>query len=297
MKPIKVISLGGGLQSTTLLLLSLHGVIEKCDVALFADTGWERQATYKNVEMLTEYAKSFDVPIVTVKGYASVREQMLTGQPDGFIHAPIFQESIDGKQKQQLKRQCTTHFKLKPIRQYMRKTYGNRATFEQWIGISLDESTRMKPSGVQYIKNRYPLVDMRWGRGNCVEWLNKNGFSIPSKSACVGCPLHSNEVWLMLNEDERQDAIEVDEQIRDTYKGSTKILRPKQTKEGQGELFDIKEADGINDNTELMVQEKDMRIYLNQNHRPLKDFFDNPALQLEFSMDLENEECEGMCFL
>ena len=62
-------------------------------------------------------------------------------------------------------------------------------------------------------------------------------------------------------------------------------------------MFDIKEADEVNDNTELMVQEKDMRIYLHQKHRPLKDFFDNPALQLEFSMDLENEECEGMCFL
>ena len=85
-----MLSLGGGLQSTTLLLLSLHGKLPKIDFALFADTGWERQATYENVEMLREYAAGFDVPIFTVEGYTSVRRP--STQPDfgNFIHMPVF---------------------------------------------------------------------------------------------------------------------------------------------------------------------------------------------------------------
>lgn len=41
MKPLKILSLGAGVQSTTLLLLAERGELERPDRAIFADTGWE----------------------------------------------------------------------------------------------------------------------------------------------------------------------------------------------------------------------------------------------------------------
>ena len=291
-----ILSLGGGLQSTTLLLISLHDVIEKPDCAIFADTGWERESTYKNVEMLRDYSAQFDVPVVTVKGYTSVRKQALNPEY-GFIHMPFHQESTDGKYKQQVKKQCTNHFKIQPIAKYLRETYGKKAKFSQWIGISTDEALRMKPSSIASVTNRYPLVELRWGRGHCAEWLKANGFAIPTKSSCIGCPLHSNEVWLDLNGDERRDAIDLDEKIRDTNATSTKVLSPKPSHPDQSEAFNLEHYDKINYDPAKLIQIKDMKAYLHNSRRPLNEFYANPADYPKPLFELENEECTSLCFL
>ena len=299
---IKVISLGGGLQSTALLLLSLHGVIERADCAVFADTGWERQATYDNVAMLKEYAKQFDFPIYTVKGYTSVRDQALNPTHYDFVYMPVYQKRANTpvRQKGQTKRQCTDWFKLKPIKEFLKNEYGKTAYFERWIGISLDEAMRMRESDVLSEINRYPLaMELRWTRANCAEWLVKQGFGIPSKSACIGCPYHGNDTWLALTEEERQDVIELDESLRDlpVRKGKEHRQKPKLTQKGQGELIDLQEFDDRNDIESQAPDSRDLQYFLHQGCRELREFFDSPDLQLEIFPDLENEECTGMCFL
>ena len=65
---IQVCSLGGGVASTALFLMSLHGEIESpADAAIFADTGAERQSTLDTIQMLKAYAKDFEVPVHIVK--------------------------------------------------------------------------------------------------------------------------------------------------------------------------------------------------------------------------------------
>ena len=49
---MKIISLGAGVQSTTLALLAHHKEIEPPDYAVFADTGWEPKAVYKHLDWL-----------------------------------------------------------------------------------------------------------------------------------------------------------------------------------------------------------------------------------------------------
>lgn len=43
MPRLKVLSLGAGVQSTTVLLMSWAGELPPLDCAIFADTGWEPQ--------------------------------------------------------------------------------------------------------------------------------------------------------------------------------------------------------------------------------------------------------------
>ena len=38
---LRILSLGAGVQSTTLALMAAHGEVEAPDCAIFADTGWE----------------------------------------------------------------------------------------------------------------------------------------------------------------------------------------------------------------------------------------------------------------
>lgn len=53
---IRTLSLGAGVQSTTLLLMSLDGTLPKVDYAIFADTGWEPQRVYDHLDRITALA-------------------------------------------------------------------------------------------------------------------------------------------------------------------------------------------------------------------------------------------------
>ena len=50
---LRVLSLGAGVQSTTLALMAAHGEIGPMpDCAIFADTGWEPKAVYEHLAWL-----------------------------------------------------------------------------------------------------------------------------------------------------------------------------------------------------------------------------------------------------
>src|SRR5690606_37800588 len=51
--PLKVLLLGAGVQSTTVLLMSCRGLLPKLDAAVFADTQWEPSEVYEHLEWLT----------------------------------------------------------------------------------------------------------------------------------------------------------------------------------------------------------------------------------------------------
>lgn len=47
-----ILSLGAGVQSTTLALMAARGEIERPEAAIFADTGWEPRAVYEHLAWL-----------------------------------------------------------------------------------------------------------------------------------------------------------------------------------------------------------------------------------------------------
>lgn len=50
---LRVLSLGAGVQSTTMALMAAHGEIGPMpDCAIFADTGWEPKSVYDHLEWL-----------------------------------------------------------------------------------------------------------------------------------------------------------------------------------------------------------------------------------------------------
>src|SRR5271165_2588951 len=121
-------------------------------------------------------------------------------------NVPAFVKNKDGSIGI-LPRQCTREYKIRPIRRMalslMRKMGSESIT--QWIGISLDEVSRMKPSGHGLITNRWPLIELRKTRHDCLRWMKENGFPNPPRSACTFCPYHSDQEWRRLREEDPLD--------------------------------------------------------------------------------------------
>ena len=64
---LRLLSLGAGVQSTTLLLLAAEGKLPGLDGAIFSDTGWEPAAVYEHLDRLEEeVARPAGIPIYRV---------------------------------------------------------------------------------------------------------------------------------------------------------------------------------------------------------------------------------------
>lgn len=126
-----------------------------------------------------------------------------------------------------IRRQCTVEYKIKPITKWIRTEiieldYKQRAPREivvdRVMGISFDERSRMSESREAWARNSYPLVDMKLTRDMVIERASKlfPGWVLP-RSACLGCPYHSNSEWRKIRENpaEWADVVSFDSAIRD----------------------------------------------------------------------------------
>lgn len=220
---MKILSLGAGVQSTTILYMSMYGELEKPDYIIFADTGWEPKAVYKHLKQLKLETR---IPIHVVSA-GNIREDSCRAATrkenhdkiDGgrWASMPFF---TVGERIGRLRRQCSREYKTEPIRRKIRELLAGVKLFpgivEQWIGFSSDEIQRMRLSDVQYIVNYYPLIELSMTRYDCLEWLKSHNITAV-RSACLGCPYHANTEWKNIKNnspDEWKDVIEFDKMIR-----------------------------------------------------------------------------------
>ena len=204
---LRVLSLGGGMQSSALALMAAGGELPLPDHAVFADTGNEPPSTYAMIDWL---ADNVPFPVHRVKAEIDILTALRNatdsaGHPVG-DGIPVFTINRDGTRGQNA-RWCTDHWKRKPIERKVRQLLGiergrrvpKGVWVEQQIGISVDEYRRMRDSGEYWRKNAYPLVDARLSRNDCQVWWTANApSSAPplARSACVICPFHSDREWL-----------------------------------------------------------------------------------------------------
>lgn len=210
---MRVLSLGGGVQSTTLALMACEGVLE-FDAVLFADTGAEPAFVYRHLEWLAERLSQAKILFEVVRN-GNLLQDLERGSR--FASIPAYVRNLQGEVAM-LRRQCTEEYKLKPIRRWLRAhgACGKNPAIVA-LGISLDEAHRMRDSSVRYVVNWYPLIEMGMRRADCLRWLTERGYPIPPKSSCVCCPYHDTAYWRRLKQDHPEEferACEVDEKIR-----------------------------------------------------------------------------------
>jgi 3'-phosphoadenosine 5'-phosphosulfate sulfotransferase (PAPS reductase)/FAD synthetase len=138
---VKILSLGAGVQSSTVLLMAFSGELERPDYAIFADTQSEPKAVYDYLDYL-EGIVSGVIPVLKVtrgnlgENYLATIDQSknVKSQPPFFV----INHAGDGQDKGgMLWRQCTENYKLIPIRKQIRALLkeSGEVTAEQWIGI------------------------------------------------------------------------------------------------------------------------------------------------------------------
>jgi hypothetical protein len=97
------------------------------------------------------------------------------------------------------------------------------------MGITFDEIERAKDSDVQWITHRFPLLEKRMTRQDCIIWLQALDLPVPPKSSCVFCPYHRRATWQEMkraNGTDWQTAVEVDEAIRNKRPGYVAYVHP-----------------------------------------------------------------------
>ena len=262
----RVLSLGAGTQSTVLALMAEQGYggIPRPDFAIFADTGWEPPAVYEHLEWLKS---QLSYEVVTVSD-GNIKDNILAGtNPEGrkFLDLPTYLTEPDGTLAVGA-RQCTRHYKLTPIFRELRNRLGladgKRAPkdvqVEMWLGISSDEAARQKPSREEWITNRWPLIEQGFSRAQLYQWFAARypERELP-RSACIGCPYHSNGEWKHLKEHDPKsfaEAVFVDRalrempQLQELSKGTAYLHRNRQP-------LDEVDFSSTKDYTDAMLEE------------------------------------------
>jgi hypothetical protein len=207
-RPLRALSLGAGVQSTTVALLAKHGEIAPIDVAIFADTQWERRKTYTHLWWLAEQMIGVCPLIVVSRG--DVRSK--------WWQIPYYTDADTGDEGR-ISRNCSRDFKVAAVRSILRPMYlaqpKPRPPIMQLMGFSLDEHERASDSPVAYLRNEWPLLYERpMTKGDCLAWMDAKGYPLPPKSACIGCPMRDDAAWGDLDPDEWAEAVELDDWLR-----------------------------------------------------------------------------------
>jgi 3'-phosphoadenosine 5'-phosphosulfate sulfotransferase (PAPS reductase)/FAD synthetase len=177
-----VLSFGGGVNTVALMVLLLRSK-EPLDEAVFADTGGEVPETYECVEWAKGYLADHGIPFQIVSNING-HDLYGTAWRRKVIPSAVWRWS-------------TRDYKVRPIHRYYRSLGSH---INQYIGIAYDEIERMKDSGVPYITNLYPLVDMKITRAGCEDIIQGAGLPVPVKSGCFFCPFNSADRWRWLHE-------------------------------------------------------------------------------------------------
>lgn len=226
---MRILSLGAGVQSTTIALMMAAGEIEPAERAIFADTKAEPASVYRHLEQLIPKLP-FPVDIVSAGDLGAEILASARGEQRNDARPPFYVKNADGS-RGILRRQCTGDYKIDPIHKATRELLGfgrgqrvtAGITATHVIGISFDERGRMRAPRKPWLLHDYPLCDRRITRWDCEQWLRRNGHPIPPKSACVFCPYRRIGEWRRMRDEEPEawaQAIAIDESIRSAgYKG------------------------------------------------------------------------------
>ena len=265
---LNIISLGAGVQSSTMALMAAHGEITPMpDCAIFADTGAEPKRVY---EWLNWLEKQLPFLVHRVMHKSGLLTNIMMTERSRIVSVPFFTNSHNGGMT---RRQCTREFKVTPIEKKSRELLGlakgERAPkaicVTRYIGISLDEAHRMKPSRNKWEATRWPLIELRMNRTDCLKWMREHNYPEPAKSSCTFCPYHDDGLWRDMKRNDPTSfaqAVAVDRHIRS---GTASVARSM-----KGDL------------------------YLHRSLKPL-EAVDLRTAEDAGQLSMFGNECEGMC--
>jgi hypothetical protein len=255
---MKVISYGGGVQSTALVVLAVRGKIA-ADVALFANVGddSEHPATLRYVRDVAQlWATEHGFPIHELRreqrdGTTETLRQALARTDTRSVPIPVRMAPHGAPGN----RNCTETWKIKVVRRWCRQ-HGATATRPTTIliGFSTDEFERVNNARTHAAERRtYPLLELGLDRAACARIIRDAGLPVPPKSSCYFCPYRTPSNFAEMRRDQPElfaQAVDVERDINRTRARIgrdpgylTRLLRPLDTLDAaQATLFDGPES-------------------------------------------------------
>lgn len=231
----RVLSLGAGVQSSTLALMAVRGDIEPPAFAVFADTGAEPRAVYEWLDWL-ETQLPYPVYRAAYGNLRADSTETRVSKKSGRRYwrslVPTFVKKETGA-KGMLTRKCTRDYKINVIYREIAKRLAlsradkRQACVTQLIWISTDESHRQASPYKKWVRNEYPLIQHSMSREDCLTWMAAHGYPQPPRSACTFCPYHSDQEWSRLKTNDPAafaDAVQYEQEIQQAAAQCTTTL-------------------------------------------------------------------------
>ena len=148
---LRVLNLGAGVQSSTLLFKMLDEEIKPPDIALFADTGNEPKEVYEWFDWMKAKIKNYPIHVISAGNIETDSIEAAEG-----LHTsrtpPFFTKDPKKNSMGILTRQCTGHYKIEPIHKFIREHMGYKkgqrvkkgVVVDMIMGISRDEMYRVR---------------------------------------------------------------------------------------------------------------------------------------------------------
>jgi hypothetical protein len=203
---------GGGVDSTAIAVLICQGELPPPDYAWIVDVGYEPQTTWDYVKgVLQPKLAERGVTLHVLKTTDYTDNDLLRG---GFVKIPAYRKSVSGE-IQKMHTHCSAGWKARVAERWLRRQ--GVKSVEQWIGISADETRRVRSDRRSWVRLRYPLVERGLTREDCLYLIGSVGWPRPERSSCWLCPHRSTGDWRRLaarNPDDFQRAVEVERTIQ-----------------------------------------------------------------------------------
>lgn len=200
LESVRAFSFGGGVQSTTALVMAASGELDY-RTFIMANVGddSEHPGTLRYLEQYAiPYAAAHGIELVVVNrvmkrsGKVRTLYEDLTREGSRSLKIPVrMSNGAPGT------RSCTASFKIAVIADELKRrgaTAEHPATVG--IGISLDEIARANKRRCEpHERIEYPLLERGIRRSDCARIIRRAGLPVPPKSSCWFCPFHRPETW------------------------------------------------------------------------------------------------------
>lgn len=187
------------------------------------------------------------MPLFTIRknGKRGKKQKIADGQM-GMFELSDFEEEIEQienfglttqiEYKGKMRRQCTREYKIVPIEREIRtmllemglaketnhkppQIRINPGTIvESWIGYTTDEIERVnRLYQAKWQRFRFPLIEMRMSKADCLQWLKDNNKPPRLSSACKKCPLIGNKQRRQIRDNDPdgwQETLQFDDDLR-----------------------------------------------------------------------------------
>lgn len=201
MSVTQIWSCGGGTQSGAIASLIRSGRLPRPDLAFMTDTGRESSNTWPFVDGFIRPAlASVGLELQVIKTADFARLDVVW---NGDVLLPGFTTQGGGVGK--LPPFCSGTWKRDVGERWMRSQGVEKC--RSWIGISRDETSRIRAQHRGWLELWYPLVfEVPMWRSGCVDLIRADGWTgnIPH-SSCWLCPNHADSEWREMKENQPAD--------------------------------------------------------------------------------------------